>query len=261
VNETLSARRVGLLLRNDVVGGYRAWLIASAALAGLIVVSSAATVYFNGSPGVYSSPWWFGVLLLVWGAITASKAFNELHDRTKNEPYLLLPASTLEKGVARLLLVLIGFFVYFLAYATVVAAVAGTLNALLFGAGNRIATPFDPLVAKLLGHYVVVQSLFFVGAAWFRKTHFLKTVLALILISWAIGAFAFLLGWLLFGEFRNGIGMSFGEGDLYTIYVEDVGAIDVSRRVLPLAYFFALPLVCWYVAWLRIKETQVSHGV
>ena len=31
--------------------------------------------------------------------------------------------------------------------------------------------------------------------------------------------------------------------------------------VAPFAYFFVLPLFCWFVAWLRVTETQVSHGI
>jgi hypothetical protein len=27
------------------------------------------------------------------------------------------------------------------------------------------------------------------------------------------------------------------------------------------AYFVVLPPFCWFVAWLRVTETQVSHGI
>ena len=37
--------------------------------------------------------------------------------------------------------------------------------------------------------------------------------------------------------------------------------IDWIVEVAPWLYYAALPLVCWLVAWLRVTETQVSHGV
>ena len=29
----------------------------------------------------------------------------------------------------------------------------------------------------------------------------------------------------------------------------------------PVAYFYLLPPFCWFVAWLRVSEAQVSHGI
>jgi hypothetical protein len=29
----------------------------------------------------------------------------------------------------------------------------------------------------------------------------------------------------------------------------------------PVVYLYLLPPFCWFVAWLRVRETQVSHGV
>jgi hypothetical protein len=36
---------------------------------------------------------------------------------------------------------------------------------------------------------------------------------------------------------------------------------DALLVTLKILYFVGLPLLCWYVAWLRVKETEVSHGV
>jgi hypothetical protein len=30
---------------------------------------------------------------------------------------------------------------------------------------------------------------------------------------------------------------------------------------LTLLYFVVVPIVCWVLAWMRLTETQVSHGV
>ena len=40
----------------------------------------------------------------------------------------------------------------------------------------------------MLPHYLVAQSLFFLGAAWFRKVHFVKTVGARLAIAFGLCA-------------------------------------------------------------------------
>jgi hypothetical protein len=37
--------------------------------------------------------------------------------------------------------------------------------------------------------------------------------------------------------------------------------LDWLLDVVLAAYYFALPPLCWFVAWLRVTETQVSHGI
>ncbi|HLF11406.1 MAG TPA: hypothetical protein VJA26_09325 [Gammaproteobacteria bacterium] len=259
MNEIFSWRRLALLLRNDIMGGYRTLLIHSAALAVLIVAGSMMNVYFNGAS--LNPIYWFPALLFIWGPVIASRAFGELHDKTRNESFLLLPGSSLEKTAARLLLVTAGFLGFVLAYTTVVSFLAETANLLVFGRQNELFRPFDPLVGVLVGHYVVAQSLYFLGAAWFRKAHFWKTALATTAIWCGCIAFAVLLGWLLFEPYRDGFGVSFNEGELYSIFLGRTPLIDRVGQAAKIAYYFVLPPFCWLVAWLRVKETQVSYGV
>jgi hypothetical protein len=40
--------------------------------------------------------------MVIWGTIAASLAFDELHDKEKNDAYLLLPASSVEKTLISL---------------------------------------------------------------------------------------------------------------------------------------------------------------
>ena len=263
MNEIFSARRLGLLLRNDLIGRYRAFLMVSAVFAALMLVGSMLNNALGQPPmgGGNSYFYAFPALLFMWGTAVASRAFTELHAKTQNEAYLLLPASDVEKTVARLLTVTVGFFVYLLIYVTLVSWVVETLNLLLFDMQDRPFNPFDVNAALVIGHYLVAQSIFFLGAAWFRKSHYWKTWLALIVIGIACFAFAWLLTWLLFGQNRDGFGVSFNESELYRIYMANGPLYDAAARALKFAYFFLLPPFCWFVAWLRVKETQVSHGV
>jgi hypothetical protein len=101
----------------------------------------------------------------------------------------------------------------------------------------------------LVPHFIVAQALFFLGAAWFRKAHYVKTVGAAAAIVFALCALAVGIAWL-FGAAAWDAGMGF-----------DDGPIDLLVAIAPWAYYFALPAFCWFVAWLRVTETQVSHGI
>jgi hypothetical protein len=51
------------------------------------------------------------------------------------------------------------------------------------------------------------------------------------------------------------------EGLTYDFYVEHRRLLDAAATAGLVLYFVALPLFCWTVAWLRLRETQVSDGV
>ena len=202
MSELFSARRLGLLLRNDLVGGYRTFSIHAATVAVLIAAASLLNVFFNGEsmPPVI----WFSLMLCVWGPIVASRAFNELHNKTRNESFLLLPASALEKTLARLLLVTVGFLPFLLIYASVVSFLTEMLSLLVFGERNELFRAFDPRVWEVIRHFVVLQSVFFLGAAFFRKNHFWKTVLSIAALCAAFVGLVVLLGLILFETAAEG---------------------------------------------------------
>ncbi len=255
MNEIFSPHRLGLLLRNDAIAAYRSLFIVSATLAGIIFIIALLTRgSASGNDDFYLA--WFIVMLLTWGPIAASRSFRELHDKTKNEAYLLLPASTLEKTIARLLSATIFFLVYLLILISFTSVVVETLNKIFFGQQNQLFHPFDPRIGALLSHYVILQSVYFLGAAWFRKTHFIKTTFAITIACIGLTVLAMMIIRLVlvpsFGDLEMGI------DSLYTLYHGLIGAAQVGLNAL---YFVGLPVMCWFVAWLRVRETQVSDGV
>ena len=52
----------------------------------------------------------------------------------------------------------------------------------------------------MLPHFLVAQALFFLGAAWFRKVHFVKTVGAALAIALGLGCIVVAIAWLLGGR-------------------------------------------------------------
>jgi hypothetical protein len=251
VSDQLSPQRLLWLLRSDALHNYRSWLVISGtgALIALLISLLGAWDRVVG-PGLYEGL--FIAALFVWGTIATSQAFVDLHRRGTNMTFLLLPASALEKTAARLVLNTVFLFIYLLVFTTVLSFVLEGINTVLFGVRREFFSPADRTVWGIVPHYLVVQGLFFLGAAWFRKAHFVKTVGAVLAVCFGLSFIAAAIAWLL-GPGRMLFEGDFG-GDFFT-------SLEWIADGATIVYYFVLPAFCWFVAWLRVTETQVSHGI
>ena len=254
MNEILSARRLWLLIRADFITGYRHLIVVGGALAAAIFVASLATRGDFAFGGVFYREC-FGLSLLIWGIVASSRAFRPLHAKSRNEAWLLVPASALEKTFARLLAVTIGLVVFLLVFIGLLSVVVETINLLLFGDRNAFFDPFDPAVRDRIALYIFLQSFFFLGGAWFRRAHFVKTTLALALAVAAIAILALVAVRAAF----TGYGMDIGDALFVLEQLGRAQGIGVETALHAIALL--LPLSCWGVAWLRVREAQVSDGV
>ena len=211
----------------------------------------------SGSMGIYA--FLYLGMLTIWGPIAASHSFRELHDKEMNQAYLLLPASALEKTISRLLLVVVIFPLYVIVFVTVLSWLIMGLQSLLGGNSWGAFLPMRFLDPRAIGVFVVNQSLFFLGAAWFRKMHFVKTVLSLTGLVIAMSVFAGIVFRLMFPDLIDG-NMNVNV-DPQVFFQDHEGLTAFLLFLFRLCYFVVLPAFCWSVAWLRIRETQVSHGI
>jgi hypothetical protein len=257
-NELFSWRRLGLLIRADVVNGYRSLLIVSVTLAGIMLLSGL-LLGRSTAPGSSFYLSWFAVILFLWGPVATSRAFRELHSKRSNEAYLLLPASSLEKTLVRLLFVSVGLVAFVLAFTLLMSYVTETMGSAL-GRRNSPFEPFAPAVWVLIAHYVAIQSVYFLGAAWFRKGNFIKTSLAVTAITIGLLMFALVLARIVFAPYFGGA-ISEAVVAVESLYRSHRIAFAAGAVVAKALYFVALPVVCWVAAWFRVMETQVSDGV
>ncbi len=260
MSEHLSMQRIALLLRNELVESWRAWLTASAVVAGVILF----TRILAEGPGQRETYFgWFAGTLFVWGTIMTSMSLGDLHDKSKNVAFLTLPASSLEKTLVPLLLATAGLFVYLLVFMTVVSFAMEGIFALSAGYGDSLEpfAPFDSRVWSLLPHYLVVQSLFFAGAAWFRRARYLMTGLALLGLSTVLWLVAVVALWITGAAQLDGVSLNV-RADVGYWFSQSSGALaSLAEGAFHVGYFVILPIFCWFLAWLRVTETEVSHGV
>lgn len=255
MSDGLSWQRLGLLLRNDLKRSYRSALVVSGTLALLALASPLIGVSDYIGSIFYQR--FFIAVLFIWGTIATSLSFADLHGRTTNTAFLLLPASALEKTAARLLVNTVLLIAYLLVYTTVLSWLIESINAFVLGIRRDLFSPFDRLAWSVLPHYLVAQALFFLGAAWFRKAQYVKTVGAAAVVVFGLCAVAIGVMWLVGLATWGGGGLQI-EGHLGSVVDRP---LDWLLDVVLFAYYFALPPLCWFVAWLRVTETQVSHGI
>ena len=250
MNEQLSLRRFAFVVRNDLVRTYRTALLISGTAALVALVVSLAGAYdgdVGQGPLFYRA--FFIAALFGWGTVATSVCFSDLHGRGTNMAFLLLPASALEKTASRLLIHTVGLIAYLLLFTTLLSWVLEGMNTLWIDERRGFFSPLDGLGWSLLPHFLVAQALFFLGAAWFRKVWWIKTLGAVIGILIGLGAIAAGLGWMI------------GPLQCLNASCYEFPFIDWLGDAAPVAYFYLLPPFCWFVAWLRVSEAQVSHGI
>ena len=259
MSEQLSWSRLRALLRNESIGEWRIWLIASAVTVGAMFVGASFALRRDGlDPPFYRVA--FFVALAVWGTIQSSLAFAELHNKSKNTAFLLLPASALEKTLAPLLTSTIVLIAYLLVLTTAASAAIEGTNWFMYRRTNELFDPSASDVWSGLPRYLVIQSWFFLGAAWFRRAHYLKTLLAVMVGGLLLAALALLLGWVA-GFVSASSGGLHVQANLrawpFPYFTAD-GPVNLALVTL---WYVAQPMFWWWLAWLRVRETQVSHGV
>jgi hypothetical protein len=255
VSEQLSLQRLAWVLRNDLVRSYRSVLVVTGTLFLVALAASLASAY-DGEVGPHFYRVVFIGAMFAWGTIATSVSFSDLHGRMTSQSFLMLPASALEKTASRLLIHTVGLVAYLLLFTTVSSWVLEGINAAAFDVRRELFSPLDRIAWTLVPHYVATQALFFLGAAWFRKSHYLKTVGAVLGIVFALAAVQAAIIWV-FGAAPWNPGLRLDDDLGSTAY----RPVEWVIAAAPWAYYIALPAFCWFVAWLRVTETQVSHGI
>ena len=258
MNELFAWRRLGLLIRNDFIGGYRMYLNIGTVVFIIMALNAIPAAGFGQIRDRFYYTIFWGMLFW-WGSVHASLAFYDLLDKKMNESFLLLPASTLEKTVARYLYSSVFFVLHMLVFTTITAFIIEGVNMLLFGRYNELFNPFDPVVWKAIGLFILIQPIFFLGSAWFKRLRWFKTILALSAIGMLLGLLLLITVLIFFG------------GSFHEIYILNPGGfndLDVNINmfrstvlVLKILFYGVVPPFCLIVTYLRVKETQVSHGI
>ncbi len=250
-HQSVNIKRLYDLIRRHILSNGKAWLIAYGAIAGSLLLITLFRGYFQpadigGLTGLYF------VVMFVGGYIFTASIFGELHQAQRSYQYLTLPVSTTER-------LLSAWFIT----AWMFPIIAIITMALIVFIGNLVMnftldiTPFAGVFsASSWGSvkvYFITQSIFLLGAAYFRGYNFLKTMLALFVLAVSLQIIAGVTGWLLFGSPATNV---------------EIGAHHLSQQMETL-FMHTIPKVTGFIfnylfvpfflvtTWFSLKERQV----
>lgn len=249
--QTLNIHRLYFLIRRHILSNGKSWLIAYGAIAGSLLVLTLFRGYFQpadigGLTGLYF------VVMFIGGYIFTAGIYGELHQPQRSYQYLTLPVSTTERLLSAWIIT-----------AFVFPLVAILTMAFIVFIGNLVLnftldiTPFAGVFSSgswaSLKVYWVTQSIFLLGAAYFRGYNFLKTVLALFVVSVALQIIVGVTGWLMFGT--PGTQVAFGTGQM-TQQLEDF-FLRIFPSVAHIVFYYLFVPFFLITTWFSLKERQV----
>ena len=213
-------------------------------------------------PAVYTSL--FPNFLLLGGLIITSLSFaDDMFSKNGQQEWLMLPATSLEKFLAKGLLSAFAYPIALIVLFFLASVITEPIQLLFFGNGVTLFNPFTREVASQLALYWVWQSIFLLGATYFHKGHFFKTILSLgaIGIAFAILALVFvkIIFSIKYGTSLRTFDVIFSFDSL--LFQPASGSLGAFRILGRLLYFVALPVFCWVTAFFRVEEVQATDAV
>lgn len=234
-NNHFNFPRVLQLISNDI------WQQKIVVLIVALLIALICTVQLAYKPSNIDASFYF-FLLYVIGFIATGSVFNELHDRQKAYKYLLLPASSLEKFLAKWLLTAIIYPLALLFLLYSLSLLNFILNTLLGlpGPSYTYMTIFNGDLWLGICKYIILQAVVLLGAVSFKKYALLKTALVVISFFMLIGALFWVLTWFFMPHFAL-----------------DESLVRASLQGWHFIFWVLLAPFCWYVTYLKLAEYEL----
>ncbi|MDQ3394679.1 MAG: hypothetical protein M3512_11290 [Bacteroidota bacterium] len=241
---TLNISRLGLFIRRQITINIHSFWIALGAIAGILFITSVAVAYFNpydlsGLQGLYITAFFLG------GLIFTSKIFSELHTPQKSYALLTLPISNLEKLIGAWLVTAPVFVLVYLMFIFIITSI----SSLIAGHSTALVQIFSREIWDSIGHYLVIHSIFFLGACTFKGNNFLKTLFAIFLFTMILALFAGLMFLIVFKSTHVQIDNVSPEFQYFIT--------DVFAKYATYFYWYVLAPFMLVVSYYKLKERQI----
>lgn len=254
IDQYINLGRLWLFMRNDVLAFYRTTLFSMGSLAAILLLFFLLSSVSGRSGGSYLSI--FTLILFFGGFLFTSSSFNDLHHKHKCYLFLTLPGSNLEKFAGKLILTSVGYTLGAIIFFYLFTMLASGLNLLFFNRPLPLFNPFQDAILEIIGAYLVTQSMFLLGAVYFKSHAFIKTILAINGFFLLLILFALLVIWLLYRDYYAG--RIWMDGLRLEKAIQGKQAFTVIAQIL--FWVFLAPFF-WLVSYLRLRESEVQNGI
>lgn len=241
--------RLYLLTRRHLWSNLTGWLIAFGALSGVLLVISLLVAYFQPGSLAMLTPTYLTIMFL-GGYIFTGSIFSELNEPRKATHYLTLPVSVTERLASAWLLTGILFPLFALLMIFLIIFLANLIMNLTFDF-SPFANLFSGNYVNAFKSYAITQSVFLLGAAYFRKYNFLKTLLVLFVFFVGFMIITGLMGWLFLSHLAETL--QSGEAALNT----DPVAVRWIPTAANIIYNYLMLPFFLVTTWFTLKERQV----
>ncbi len=251
-NSFFDINRLKYLLLRQLSVNYKTMLIATGVVVGFLVLVGTLQLFLGNNTIDYGNIFgMFMPIFLIGGFIFTSMIFSELNSPHQGYLYLTIPASAFEKLLSAwfvssiFYMILGGIIIYFLNfYYMLIAAIFTSQNV-------EFINLFSLDVLQMFGSYLVFHSIFFLGAIYFRRVNFLKTLLAGFVVFIVLSIYSGILAKILFNQFSVQSNMMNRAVDLKFTFDQQIAPIAKYLFWCGVAPFFIT------VSYFRLKERQV----
>lgn len=268
-NNVFNVRRMQLYLQKHFTDHYRFYGMGMLVIFGLMTGIAVLMILVARDPFRRMSelvPFYY-IGLFLGGLLFTSRAFNELGSKEKGVDFLMLPASQFEKFITLFLISSIGYLLFYhissyLSFKIIEGAQLTALNQKIERNYDFLDNPKEKVYVYY--GYVILQAAFLLGATYFHKYSFIKTVLSVFIFGFALWLINCIIVTLLFG-----FGQEFWKRSVPFLLVakQEVGPSSWHSTVylipewLRNTYLFTIKFVIapvlWTIAYFRLKDQEI----
>ncbi len=256
-NSNFSIQRIGYLIRKDIWESRKvAGIIGMAVFGFFFMIFMSFSKRANDTPHEVLYP----MLLFVGGFIFTSIIFRELYTKPRGQFYLTLPASNFEKFSSKWLISAILYPVAITLSYWLFSIIANAVYTYLNGESLvGFMTDWTRDLKDLIPIYIVIQSVFFLGAITFTKYNIFKTFFSV----FVLGIFLMIVSGFLFRfimwDYFSGMafdpqtnGMRLDISSSMQVFIQDY-VLDAVK------YFFWLGIAPFLllVSYFKLKEREI----
>ncbi len=254
-NQIFAPTRFFKLFREEVFSGYRITLIvASVVFAFLMLIF---TIVASDHSDADFHQVWYPIVLLAGGFYFTSTSFNVLNRKEQRMNYLSIPASIFEKFSLKLLITTLGYTVMATLLYWLFSESVNAITQRYFSFSFWEFNPFSEFNLFFIKLYIVIQSVFILGAATFNRFSFFKTLFALGLIYIALSLFGWLLFRIIFADLFDGLLVPRDNITVFPSYRFQDFVEFTAWPLLQNIFWYVMAPIFWVVAYFKLKEREV----
>jgi len=252
--EHFSLKRFTQLLLRQRMLNMKTWLIAMISVAGFILFVAFLVQMTSPVPDVWMKTFEIlGIIsFVVMGLVFGSLAFSEMGTYSRSLQFVTLPASRFEKFFSAWLVTSVFYIIFAVAILFVTSLLMTLVSMGLYEGSFIVFNPFTEQFGNALLAFFIAHSFFFLGAVWFRKGAFFKTLLTLFVVNVITNVWMAILFFIIINPFKLLTGAG---GAVFNFDGSIVSEQLLSWSVM--GFFSVLALFMLLTAWVRFKEREV----